>query len=91
MGWEKDVPPGEEIVACLRPFLEHLVTCANLSPTNIQKHVDKSLGVGRRDQIRPSVSQPDAPCLLIQLPIFNRNQGNIAAAKAHRFSNSSLF
>jgi hypothetical protein len=25
MGWEKDLPPGEQLVACFRPFLEDLV------------------------------------------------------------------
>jgi hypothetical protein len=39
MGWEKDLPPGETLVACFRPFLEHLV-CSELSPKTIQKHVD---------------------------------------------------
>ena len=38
-GWEKDLPPGEKLVACFRPFLEHLV-CSNLSSKTIQKHVD---------------------------------------------------
>jgi hypothetical protein len=39
MGWEKDLPPGEELIACFRPFLEHLVG-SDLSPKTIQKHVD---------------------------------------------------
>jgi len=39
MGWEKDLPPGERLVACFRPFLEHLV-CSDLSPKTIQRHVD---------------------------------------------------
>ena len=39
MGLEKDVPPGEELVACFRPFLEHLVS-SDLSPKTIQNHVD---------------------------------------------------
>jgi hypothetical protein len=39
MGWEKDLPPGEKLVACFWPFLEHLV-CSDLSPKTIQKHVD---------------------------------------------------
>ena len=39
MGLEKDVPPGEKIVICFRPFLERLVT-SDLSPKTIQKHVD---------------------------------------------------
>jgi hypothetical protein len=41
MGIEKDVPPGEKLVACFRPFLEELVLVASeLSPKTIQKHVD---------------------------------------------------
>src|SRR5580704_791376 len=40
MGEEKDVPPGEQLVACFRPFLEYLVRSADLSPKTIQKHVD---------------------------------------------------
>ena len=38
MGWEKDLPPGERLVACFRPFLEHLVG-SDLSPKSIRKHV----------------------------------------------------
>jgi hypothetical protein len=37
---EKDVPPGERLVACFRPFIEYLVTSSNLSRKTIQKHVD---------------------------------------------------
>ena len=40
MGWEKDVPPGEELVACFRPFLAYLVMSSDLSPKTIQKHID---------------------------------------------------
>ena len=39
MGWEKDLPPGEKLVACLRPFLEHLVA-SDLSRKTICKHID---------------------------------------------------
>lgn len=39
MGWEKDLPPGERLVACFRPFLEHLVG-SDRSPKTIQRHVD---------------------------------------------------
>jgi hypothetical protein len=46
MGWEKDLPPGEKLVACFRPFLESLVTCADLSPKTIQKHVDNLWALG---------------------------------------------
>jgi hypothetical protein len=45
MGWEKDLPPGEGLVACFRPFLEHLVF-SDLSPQTIQKHVDNVWALG---------------------------------------------
>jgi hypothetical protein len=45
MGWEKDLPPGEGLVACFRPFLEHLVS-SDLSPKTIQKHVDNMWVLG---------------------------------------------
>jgi hypothetical protein len=38
MGLEKDLPPGEELVACFRPFLEHLAS-STLSPETIRQHV----------------------------------------------------
>lgn len=39
MGWEKDLPPGEKLVACFRPFLEHLAE-SSLSRKTIRKHID---------------------------------------------------
>jgi hypothetical protein len=39
MGLEKDLPPGEELVVCFRPFIEHLAT-SSLSPKTIRRHVD---------------------------------------------------
>jgi len=39
MGWEKDLPPGEKLVTCFRPFLEHLAS-SDLSRKTIQQHVD---------------------------------------------------
>ena len=39
MGWEKDLPPGEGLIACFRPFLEYLGN-SNLSRKTIRKHVD---------------------------------------------------
>ncbi len=39
MGWEKDLPAGEKLVACFRPFLEHLVA-SSLSRKTIRKHID---------------------------------------------------
>ena len=45
MGWEKDLPPGEKLVARLRPFLEALVA-SDLAPQTIQKHVDNLWALG---------------------------------------------
>jgi hypothetical protein len=45
MGLEKDLPPGEKLVACFRPFLQVLVA-SDLSPKTIQKHVDNLWTLG---------------------------------------------
>jgi hypothetical protein len=45
MGLEKDLPPGEKLVAYLRPFLEELVS-SDLSRKTIQKHVDNLWALG---------------------------------------------
>ena len=45
MGWEKDLPASEKLMACFRPFLEHLVA-SDLSPKTIQKHVDNIWALG---------------------------------------------
>jgi len=39
MGLEKDLPPGAQLVACLRPFIEHLAA-SGLSPKTIRRHID---------------------------------------------------
>src|SRR5207247_7711490 len=39
MGWEKDLPPGERLVACFRLFIQH-VASSGLSPNTIRRHVD---------------------------------------------------
>ena len=39
MGFEKDLPLGEALLACVRPFIAHLAS-SSLSRTTIQKHVD---------------------------------------------------
>jgi len=39
MGLEEDLPPGEQLPACFRPFIEHLAA-SSLSPKTIRKHVD---------------------------------------------------
>jgi len=45
MGWEKDLPAGEQLVAAFRPFLEDLVA-SELSPRTIQRHVDNLWALG---------------------------------------------
>ena len=45
MGLEKDLPAGEKLVACFRPFLKALVA-SDLSPKTIQKHVDNLWALG---------------------------------------------
>jgi len=45
MGLEKDLPPGEQLVALFRPFLESLAT-SSLTPKTIQKHVDNMWALG---------------------------------------------
>jgi len=45
MGLEKDLPPGEALVVCFRPFIEHLAL-ANLSPKTIRQHVDNLWSLG---------------------------------------------
>jgi hypothetical protein len=39
MGLEKDLPPGEQLIALFRPFLE-CMAASGLAPKTIQKHVD---------------------------------------------------
>lgn len=45
MGLEKDLLPGEALVVCFRPFIEHLVL-ASLSPKTIRQHVDNLWTLG---------------------------------------------
>jgi len=45
MGLEKDLPPGEQLVALFRPFLESLAA-SDLLPKTIQKHVDNMWALG---------------------------------------------
>ena len=39
MGLDKDLPPGEQLLISLRPFIGHLVSLG-LSPKTIRRHVD---------------------------------------------------
>jgi hypothetical protein len=45
MGLKNDLPPGEKLVACFRPFLEEIVA-SDLSPKTIQRHVDNLWALG---------------------------------------------
>jgi hypothetical protein len=45
MGLEKDLPPGEQLLALFRPFLESLAA-SDLSPMTVQKHVDNMWALG---------------------------------------------
>lgn len=45
MGLEKDLAPGEQLLALFRPFLEHLAA-SGLSQKTIQKHVDNVWALG---------------------------------------------
>jgi len=45
MGLEKDLPPGEQLIAIFRPFLEYLAA-SDLSPKTIQRHVDNTWALG---------------------------------------------
>ena len=39
MGWEKDLPSGQKLVACFRPFIRHLAS-SGLSRKTVRQHVD---------------------------------------------------
>jgi hypothetical protein len=45
--WEKDLPPGQELVACFRPFIAHLAA-SDLAPKTIRRHVDNLWRLGGR-------------------------------------------
>lgn len=45
MGLENDLPPGQALVVCFRPFLEHLAS-SSLSPKTIRRHVDNLWALG---------------------------------------------
>lgn len=45
MGLDKDLPPGEALVACFRPFIAHLAA-SGLSVKTIRQHVDNLWSLG---------------------------------------------
>ena len=44
-GLEKDLPPGETLILCFRPFIEHLAA-TSLSTKAIRQHVDNLWSLG---------------------------------------------
>jgi hypothetical protein len=69
MGLEKDLPPGEGLVACFRPFIEQLAL-SNLSQKTIRMHVDNLWGLGgeiiRDLNDTPSLRKVPVPRLLLK-------------------------
>jgi hypothetical protein len=67
MGLEKDLPPGEALVVCFRPFIEHLAS-SSLTPKTIRRHVDNLWMLGgeiiRDLHYDPSLRRRDAKRLL---------------------------
>ena len=45
MGLEKDLPPGQALVVCFRPFIEHLAA-SGLSAKTVRQHVDNLWSLG---------------------------------------------
>jgi hypothetical protein len=69
MGLEKDVPPGEQLVACFRPFIEHLAS-SSLSPKTIRRHVDNLWLLGG-EIIRDLNSDPSQRKVAVQQLLRN--------------------
>jgi hypothetical protein len=67
MGVEKDLPPGEALVVCFRPFIEHLAS-SGLSPKTIRRHVNNLWLLGgeiiRHLNFNPSLRKKTAERLL---------------------------
>jgi hypothetical protein len=70
MGLEKDLPPGEQLLALFRPFLAFLATSA-LTPKTIQKHVDNMWALGgefiRDLHTDPSLRKKPVDRVLLQM------------------------
>jgi hypothetical protein len=45
MGMEEDIPPGEQLIECFRPFIGNLVS-SEKSRRTIQEHVDNMWALG---------------------------------------------
>jgi hypothetical protein len=100
MGVEKDLPPGEALVACFRPFIEHLAS-SGLAPRTIRRHVDNLWLLGgeiiRDLNYNPSLRKKTAQQLLRHVvyddggPIIHNGSEedqrtfNATCRKLHRF------
>jgi hypothetical protein len=69
MAFEKDVPPGERMVAYFRPFLENLVRM-ELSRKSIRKHVD-NLWILEGEIIRDLNETPSLRKVPVEELVFN--------------------
>ena len=69
MGFEKDLPPGQWMVAYFRPFLEHLVRL-ELSRKTIRKHVD-NLWILGGEIIRELNETPSLRKVPVEELVFN--------------------
>jgi hypothetical protein len=71
MGLEKDLPPGEALVACFRPFIEHLAS-SGLAPRTIRRHMGNLWLLGgeiiRDLNYNPSLRKKTAEQLLLKTP-----------------------
>src|SRR2546425_12691419 len=79
MGWEKDLPPGEQLVARFRPFLEYLV-CSGLAPKTLQKHVDNLCSMASIPKNNSAPSTPPAE----SSTVFSANLRNEPSQITHR-------
>jgi hypothetical protein len=70
MGFPEDIPPGEQLLECFRPFLDHLLQL-QLSRSTISKHVNNLWVLGgdiiRRLQETPSLRRIPIPKLLFDI------------------------
>jgi hypothetical protein len=102
MGLEKDLPPGEALLACLRPFIEYLAS-STLSPKTIRRHVDNlwllggeiirdlndtpSLRKKAADQLLRNVIHEDGGPLVHNGSEEEQHSFDATCRKLHRFLN----
>lgn len=73
MFMEKDLPVGQQMLACFRPFLEHLIGL-DLSRKTIRKHVD-NLWVLGGELIRDLHETPSLRRRAVQDLVFDAVEG----------------